>query len=80
MIIETFKAIPVKKSHYSRRQGCPVVYEFNGAIYIISASDFFEKSFEKLKKVKKYIMDKRTSVDIDDAVDFCLAEILIKSR
>jgi CMP-N-acetylneuraminic acid synthetase len=58
MIIETFKAIPVKKSHYSRRQGCPVVYEFNGAIYIISASDFFEKSFE----------------------NFCLAEILIKSR
>jgi N-acylneuraminate cytidylyltransferase len=67
-----------KEGHFTRRQDCPVVYEFNGAIYIISLSAFIEKGFGGFTKIKKYVMDKRSSVDIDDAIDFQLVEILIK--
>lgn len=57
------------------RQSAPPVYQYNGAIYIINATSF-EKAGElgKLKKIKKYVMDEKYSVDIDDENDWQHAE------
>lgn len=67
-----------KKGNFTRRQDCPMVYEFNGAIYIISIESLKNKSLNKFKKVKKYLMSKRSSIDIDDTIDFKLADLIIK--
>ena len=68
-----------KKGVYSRRQDCPPVYEFNGAIYIINVKSLNRKSLSDLTKVKKYIMSKKYSVDIDDEIDFIIAEYLLNN-
>lgn len=67
-----------KEGNFSRRQDCPKVYELNGAIYIISVESYKHKGLNSFDKVKKYLMNKESSIDVDDYVDFKLAEILIK--
>ena len=66
-----------KDGEFNRRQDCPEVFEYNGAIYVIDSLRFQEKGLIELKKKRKYLMDKGTSLDIDDAIDFKLAEIFL---
>lgn len=68
-----------KKGTFTRRQDCPVVYELNGAIYVIKVSKLLEKGYQNLK-MSKFVMSKESSVDIDDDIDFKLAELLIKTK
>lgn len=67
-----------KLGNFTRRQDCPVVYEYNGAIYVISVNSLENKSLMTFDRVKKYLMTKQTSIDVDDIIDFKLAEITIK--
>ena len=67
---------PSKEGNYIRRQDCPKVWELNGAIYIINVRCLLKKKFSDFKKVVKYVMDAKTSVDIDEEIDWALAEIL----
>ncbi|RAI89501.1 acylneuraminate cytidylyltransferase family protein [Algoriphagus yeomjeoni] len=69
----------VKTGVFTRRQECPIVYELNGAIYVINAARIREKGYQKLN-MSKYLMDKRNSIDIDDLIDFSLAEILLSQK
>ena len=70
------------KSKYANgnRQELPVFYHLNGAVFV-AYSDYIkeQKSFIG-DKTFAYIMPKDRSVDIDDEVDFKIAEFLIKSR
>lgn len=68
---------PSKKGTFKRRQDCPDVWELNGAIYLINPSSVTTKKISEFKKVKKYIMKKYESVDIDDFHDFKFAEYLL---
>ncbi|WP_052592242.1 acylneuraminate cytidylyltransferase family protein [Aureispira sp. CCB-QB1] len=65
-----------KKGVFTRRQDCPTVYELNGAIYIIRVSALLELGYQNLKMIK-YLMPKNVSIDIDDEIDFEIAEILL---
>ena len=67
---------PSKQGKFTRRQDCPKVWELNGAIYVINIRCLLKKKFSDFKKVIKYVMDEKTSVDIDDEIDWTLAEIL----
>lgn len=69
----------VKKGVFTRRQDCPVVYELNGAIYVIDVEKLVEKGYQNLK-MTKYLMEKLYSIDIDDLIDFSLAEILLSKK
>lgn len=70
-----------KEGNYSRRQDCPKVWELNGAIYIINpASIKTHNSLAEFKKVKKYIMDDKYSVDIDTNFDWILSEMIIEKK
>lgn len=63
------------------RQKLPVYYRLNGAIYLFKA-DILER-FSSIYKSQcyAYIMDRESSIDIDEEIDFLLAEtILSKSR
>lgn len=66
-----------KEGEYTRRQDCPKIYEYNGAIYIINIKSILEKNITSFHKVRKYIMTEIDSVDIDTPLDWEIASILI---
>lgn len=65
-----------KESNFVRRQDCPKVYEYNGAVYIMDIQALKERPISKFSRVKKYIMDEISSVDIDTNLDWLWAEFL----
>lgn len=66
-----------KKGNFIRRQDCPKVYEYNGAIYIYNANDIQHTSLSKFTRIKKYVMDTNSSIDVDSEQDFLLAQIVL---
>lgn len=76
-IREDNKILPVinLEGQFSRRQDLPVTYLLNGAIYIIGL-----KKFQRDKKLifddtLSIVMSKESSIDIDDNMDFKLAQL-----
>lgn len=61
----------------NRRQDLSKAYSLNGAIYIQTVERFFATKKFIHDDSLAYLMDKRSSIDIDDIVDFKLAEILV---
>ncbi len=69
-----------QSSRGKRRQDMPTYYRFNGAIYIAKIP-FFEESHDIYRdKSFAYIMEKETSIDIDDELDFIIAEAVLNNR
>lgn len=66
--------------HYTRRQDCPPVYEYNGAIYIINPESLKMNPLNKFSKKRKYVMDRKCSLDLDDMIDWKLAEIILNEN
>lgn len=60
------------------RQELPVFYRLNGAIYLAYCNYIKKQKSFFGEKTFAYIMPKSRSVDIDDEIDFKLAEILMK--
>jgi CMP-N,N'-diacetyllegionaminic acid synthase len=67
-----------KPSDFTRRQDCPDVWEYNGAIYIIKIKTLKQKTLAAFEKVRKYVMDEISSHDIDTMIDWKVAEILLQ--
>ena len=65
------------KGEFTRRQDCPKVYEYNGSIYLIRVSSLKEKLISSFKKIKKYEMHSKYSLDIDSEIDFDFAEFIM---
>jgi N-acylneuraminate cytidylyltransferase len=65
------------KSSYTRRQDCPITYEYNGAIYVININSLREKGILNFDKIKKYVMDEISSLDIDEPNDLIFCETLM---
>lgn len=70
--------IKSKEGTFSKRQDCPLVWELNGAIYIINVASFKERGTFEFKKIKKYIMNELHSIDIDTTMDWLFAEFIIE--
>lgn len=67
-----------KEGSFKRRQDCPKVYEYNGAIYVINIPRLLQSGISGLSHKIKYLMDQYDSVDIDDELDWMIAEARIK--
>ncbi len=67
-----------KNGAFTRRQDCPIVYELNGAIYIINVNSLETKGMNNFNRTLKYVMDQKSSLDIDEEIDWLMAELLIK--
>jgi N-acylneuraminate cytidylyltransferase len=67
-----------KKGDFTRRQDCPPVYEYNGAIYIMNRTSLEKASISDFKNIKKYVMSSESSHDIDTQLDWIIAEAIIK--
>lgn len=67
-----------KKGNFNRRQDCPVVYELNGAIYVINVDSIKMKSMNQFTKLRKFVMKPEHSIDIDCQFDWDIAEMMIE--
>ena len=65
------------KGEFTRRQDCPKVYEYNGSMYLFSVKSLRNTLISSFKKIKKYEMHSKYSLDIDSKIDFRLAEVLL---
>ena len=65
------------EGQFSRRQELPDTYLLNGAIYIVDVKKFL--SYEKFifDDSLSYVMSKESSIDIDEAIDFQLAQLIL---
>ena len=69
----------IKQEYQIPRQQLPKSYTINGAIYI-SKTKLLNNLDMYGDKGFVYIMDKANSVDIDDKIDFLIAEQMLKSN
>jgi N-acylneuraminate cytidylyltransferase len=69
-----------KKGNFTRRQDCPEVWEFNGAIYVINCESLKKLNMKAFTKVKKFIMSEETSIDIDTPLDWQIAEFHLQNN
>jgi N-acylneuraminate cytidylyltransferase len=67
-----------KPSQFTRRQDCPKVYAYNGSIYVIRASKLLERNIYSFTHIRKFVMSAEHSIDIDNALDWSMAELLLK--
>lgn len=64
-----------------RSQDLPEYYRLNGAIYLTRVSRFLDEGTMFLSSnTFAYIMDSKSSVDIDEELDFMLAETIINNQ
>lgn len=61
-----------------RRQDAPKVYEYNGAIYIMNVETLKTTHMHKMQKRVKYVMDEKSSFDLDTMNDWMIAEMIKK--
>lgn len=62
------------------RQSIPTYYRINGALYIIKVDYLMKTTDVYSEKSYATIMKKESSIDIDDQMDFTIAEVLMTER
>ena len=72
--------IQSKESKFASRQQCPVVYAYNGAIYIINVKSLLQGPLNTFRCIRKYEMDEISSTDIDTQLDWDWAEFIIEKK
>jgi N-acylneuraminate cytidylyltransferase/CMP-N,N'-diacetyllegionaminic acid synthase len=70
----------VKEGNYTSRQMAPEVFDMNSSIYVWWRDVFIKKKSVFLENSRVYIMPRTRSVDIDDAFDFKIAEMLLTDQ
>ena len=68
-----------KNKETVNRQLLECYYEINGAIYISFIKDYLDNKSFKSNKTISYLMDQKFSYDIDDKLDFKIAEFVCKN-
>lgn len=64
-----------------RRQELPIYYRINGAIYMMKTELLRKENMQLYgENTYAYVMPKERSVDIDDVMDFAVAETILKMR
>ena len=69
-----------KSGLFTRRQDAPKVYAYNGSIYLINVASLYMSNISDFKKIKKYLINDFFSLDIDNQLDWILAEALVDSE
>jgi N-acylneuraminate cytidylyltransferase len=66
-----------KEANFTRRQDCPPVYQYNGAIYLLKVDALKRRPLNQFEKVVKFVMEPERSVDLDSPLDWEFAEFLL---
>lgn len=67
----------ISKENNILRQEMKKNYRINGAIYIMNIDEYLKSKNFYNEKSKAYLMEKKFSIDIDDEIDFLLAEAIM---
>ncbi|MEW6600336.1 MAG: acylneuraminate cytidylyltransferase family protein [Nitrospirota bacterium] len=70
----------VKEGRFATRQSAPEVYDMNASIYVWWKDTLKTEKGLFLKKTRIYPMPRERSVDIDEPLDFRIAEMLMKDK
>ncbi len=65
------------EGQFSRRQELPDTYLLNGAIYIVDIKKFLSQKKFIFDDSISYVMSKESSIDIDEPLDFKLAQLIL---
>ena len=63
-----------------RRQDLPKIYEINGAVYVIKSESFLKYRNIEAEDMSAYLINEENAIDIDNSIDFKLAELLLRER
>lgn len=63
-----------------RTQDWPAGYLLNGAVYVVKTAVFLRERIIITKRTKAVVMPKWRSIDLDDAEEWAVAEVLFKNR
>ena len=69
-----------KPGSFTRRQDCPTVYEYNGAIYVMTVQSLKNGPPGAFSKIRKYVMTEEDSLDIDTNIDWIVAEAILSGK
>jgi CMP-N,N'-diacetyllegionaminic acid synthase len=69
-----------KQGNFTTRQAAPAIYDMNSSIYVWWRELLKEKKKIFLDKTKIHVMPKERSIDIDDNIDFKIAEMMMAER
>jgi N-acylneuraminate cytidylyltransferase len=62
---------------YTRRQDCPKVWEYNGAVYVINPASLRRMALGEFKRRIPSVMDRSRSLDLDTLTDWMIAETIL---
>jgi CMP-N,N'-diacetyllegionaminic acid synthase len=65
-------------NNFTRRQDIPKVFKYNGAFYIMNVNSLKRLNINQFKKIKKYVMDDFSSIDLDTPLEWQMAEYIQK--
>lgn len=77
---EGFLTISKGYGTVERRQDAPRVWQQNGAIYVLNPTTLREKGLAGMTRIRKYVMDEIHSIDLDNMLDWKIAEIMLKDK
>lgn len=77
---ESNKLDPILGTHSkaTRRQDVRKAYALNGAIYVVEVNKFKQQLKFMYDDSLPFVMNKNSSIDIDDAMDFKFAELVLR--
>lgn len=70
----------IPRADNTRRQAAGKYYRVNGAIYFVRTAELYKDPHFYRAGSFAYVMDRRRSIDIDDAEDFETAEFLMERK
>lgn len=65
---------------YTRRQDCPKVWEYNGAVYVINPDSLRRMPMGAFTKRLPYPMSHEDSTDLDTPLDWLVAQTIMKNK
>ena len=68
-----------KNGNFIRRQDCPMVYAYNGSIYLMRVQALKLKPIHQFQSILKYVMPDEFNIDIDTPKDWIMAEQAIEN-
>lgn len=74
------KVYGIKEAAKMPRQTLPEAYVNNSCVHVINPKTILEKNSSIGTKVKGVVLSREDSINIDDKLDFKIAQILIKER
>lgn len=73
---EGFLKISKGDGRYTRRQDAPRVWEYNGAVYVMSVASLLKSPMSEFKRILPFEMSQSHSHDLDSPEDWEIAETL----